>query len=93
MVSLQHELVEQGSDVNRLRLILGTSMGCIALLALGDYADFMDALMPLRVYPCRLRRNGTWRKMVIDGTATVNTNSNNSHLSFREVVENGRLRA
>src|ERR1700690_4311496 len=29
MVALQHELVEKGLGVNHLRLILGTSMGCM----------------------------------------------------------------
>src|SRR3974390_2091992 len=29
MIALQHELVEKGLSVNHLRLILGTSMGCM----------------------------------------------------------------
>jgi homoserine O-acetyltransferase/O-succinyltransferase len=69
MVALQHELVEKGLGVNHLRLILGTSMGCMHSWAWGEtYTDFMDALMPLACLPVQIAgRNRIWRKMVIDG--------------------------
>ena len=69
MVALQHELVEKGLGVNHLRLILGTSMGCMHSWVWGEtYADFMDALMPLACLPVQIAgRNRIWRKMVIDG--------------------------
>src|SRR5579862_1710191 len=69
MVKAQHELVEQGLAVNHLRLILGTSMGCMHSWVWGEtYPDFMDALMPLACLPVQIAgRNRLWRKMVIEG--------------------------
>jgi homoserine O-acetyltransferase/O-succinyltransferase len=69
MVSLQRELVEKGLGVNHLRLILGTSMGCMHTWMWGEtYPDRMDALMPLACLPVQIAgRNRIWRKMAIDG--------------------------
>ena len=69
MIALQHELVEKGLGVNHLRLILGTSMGCMHSWLWGEtYPDYMDALMPLACLPVQIAgRNRVWRKMVIDG--------------------------
>jgi homoserine O-acetyltransferase len=69
MIALQHELVEKGLGVNHLRLILGTSMGCMHSWMWGEtYPDMMDALMPLACLPVQIAgRNRLWRKMVIDG--------------------------
>ncbi|HXN17627.1 MAG TPA: alpha/beta fold hydrolase [Candidatus Binatus sp.] len=69
MAALQHELVEKGLGVNHLRLILGTSMGCMHSWMWGEtYVDFMDAIMPLACLPVQIAgRNRIWRKMVIDG--------------------------
>ena len=69
MIALQHELVEKGLGVNHLRLILGTSMGCMHSWLWGEtYPDYMDALMPLACLPVQIAgRNRTWRKMTIDG--------------------------
>ncbi len=69
MVAAQHELVEKGLGVNHLRLILGTSMGCMHSFVWGEtYPDFMDALMPLACQAVEVAgRNRIWRKMVIDG--------------------------
>lgn len=69
MIALQHELVEKGLGVNHLRLILGTSMGCMHTWMWGEvYADFADALMPMACLPVQIAgRNRIWRKMVIDG--------------------------
>jgi homoserine O-acetyltransferase/O-succinyltransferase len=69
MVAAQHELLEKGLGVNHLRLILGTSMGCMHSWVWGEtYPDFMDALMPLACQPVEIAgRNRIWRKMVIDG--------------------------
>jgi homoserine O-acetyltransferase/O-succinyltransferase len=68
MVAAQHELLEKGLGVNHLRLILGTSMGCMHSWVWGEtYPDFMDALMPLACQPVEIAgRNRIWRKMVID---------------------------
>src|SRR5271166_2814545 len=52
MVALQHELLEKGLGINHLRLILGTSMGCMHSWVWGEtYPDFADALMPLACQP------------------------------------------
>ena len=70
MARAQHDLLTQGMGVNHLRLILGTSMGCMHSWVWGEtYPDFMDALMPLACLPVELAgRNRLWRKMVIEGT-------------------------
>ena len=69
MVAAQHELLEKGLGVNHLRMILGTSMGCMHSWVWGEtYPDFMDALMPLACLPVQIAgRNRLWRRMVTDG--------------------------
>jgi homoserine O-acetyltransferase/O-succinyltransferase len=69
MVKTQHELLEKGLQINHLRLILGTSMGCMHSWMWGEtYPDFMDALMPLACLPAEIAgRNRMWRKMIIEG--------------------------
>ena len=69
MVRSQHELLEKGLGVNHLRLLLGTSMGCMHSWVWGEsYPDFMDAIMPLACQPVQIAgRNRVWRKMVMDG--------------------------
>lgn len=69
MVRAQHELLEEGLGVKHLRLLVGTSMGCMhSWIWAETYPDFMDAVMPLACLPVQIAgRNRTWRKMVIDG--------------------------
>src|SRR6202522_836896 len=69
MVAAQHELLEKGLGVNHLRLILGTSMGCMHSWVWGEtYPDFMDALMPLACLPVQIAgRNRLWRNMLMSG--------------------------
>jgi homoserine O-acetyltransferase/O-succinyltransferase len=69
MVAAQHLLVTEGLGVQHLRLIFGTSMGCMHSFVWGEtYPDFMDALMPMACLPVQLAgRNRVWRKMLIDG--------------------------
>src|SRR6266481_3213412 len=68
MVAAHHQLLSEGLGVNHLRLILGTSMGCMHSFVWGEtYPDFMDALMPLACQPVQIAgRNRMWRKMVMD---------------------------
>ena len=68
MVAAQHEMLVNGLGVNHLRLILGTSMGCMHSYVWGEtYPDFMDALMPLACLPVPVAgRNRMWRKAVMD---------------------------
>jgi len=69
MVAAQHELLEKGIGVNHLRLILGTSMGCMHSWVWGEtYPDFMDAMMPLACLPVQIAgRNRIWREMLMQG--------------------------
>jgi homoserine O-acetyltransferase/O-succinyltransferase len=68
MVALHHRLLSDGLGLNHLRLVLGTSMGCMHSFVWGEtYPDFMDALMPLACQPVQVAgRNRLWRKMVMD---------------------------
>ena len=68
MVAAQYALVTKGLHVNHLRLVMGTSMGCMHSFVWGEtYPDFMDALMPLACLPVQIAgRNRMWRKMTID---------------------------
>ncbi len=67
MVAAHHALLER-LGVEHLRLILGTSMGCMHAFVWGEaYPEFMDALMPLACQPVQIAgRNRVWRKMVMD---------------------------
>ena len=48
MVRSQHQMLLEGLQVDHLRLILGTSMGCMQSFVWGEtYPGFADALMPL----------------------------------------------
>jgi homoserine O-acetyltransferase/O-succinyltransferase len=68
MVAAQYRLVSEGLGVNHLRLIMGTSMGCMHAWTWGEtYPDFMDALMPMACQTVEIAgRNRVWRKMLID---------------------------
>jgi homoserine O-acetyltransferase len=67
MVAAHHRLLTEGLGVNHLRLVMGTSMGCMHSFVWGEtYPDFMDALMPLACLPVQIAgRNRVWRKMVM----------------------------
>ncbi len=69
MVALHYKLLNDGLGVNHLRLIFGTSMGCMHSFVWGEaYPDFMDALMPMACLPVQIAgRNRVWRKMVMEG--------------------------
>ncbi len=68
MVAAQHLLLAQGLGIQHLRLIFGTSMGCMHSFVWAEtYPDFMDALMPMACQTVQIAgRNRAWRKMVID---------------------------
>ena len=68
MVAAQHALVLQGIDVDHLRLVIGTSMGCMHTFMWGEtFPDFMDALMPLACLPVQIAgRDRLWRKLLMD---------------------------
>ena len=68
MVAGHYRLLTEGLGVNHLRLLFGTSMGCMHSFVWGEtYPDFMDALMPMACQPVQIAgRNRVWRKMVMD---------------------------
>ena len=68
MVAAQHLLVTEGLGIQHLRLLMGTSMGCMHSFVWGEtYPDFADALMPMACLPVQIAgRNRVWRKMLMD---------------------------
>ena len=68
MVEAQHLVLTQALGVNHLRLIVGTSMGCMHSFVWGEaYPGFADALMPLACNPVQIAgRNRMWREMSIE---------------------------
>jgi homoserine O-acetyltransferase len=68
MVAAQHVLLTKGLGVDRLRLIMGTSMGCMHAFVWGEtHPDFAAAMMPLACLPVEIAgRNRMWRKMTLD---------------------------
>ena len=68
MVASQHQMLLEGLHVDHLRLILGTSMGCMQAFVWGEtYPQFMDALAPFACLPTALAgRNRMMRYMAIE---------------------------
>jgi homoserine O-acetyltransferase len=68
MVQAQYLLLTKGLGVDHLRLVMGTSMGCMHGFVWGEtHPDFMDALMPLACLPVQIAgRNRMWRDMIIE---------------------------
>jgi homoserine O-acetyltransferase len=68
MVNAQYVLVTQGLQVDHLRLVMGTAMGCMHTWMWGEsHSDFVDALMPLACLPQQIAgRNQIWRDLIID---------------------------
>jgi homoserine O-acetyltransferase/O-succinyltransferase len=67
MVASQHTMLVDGLHVDHLRLILGTSMGCMQSFVWGEtYPQFSDALAPFACLPVELAgRNRVWRYMAM----------------------------
>jgi homoserine O-acetyltransferase len=72
MVAAQHLLLTEGLKVNHLRLLMGTSMGCMHSWVWAEtYPDFMDAVMPLACLPVQIAgRNRIMRRMILDSIRT-----------------------
>jgi homoserine O-acetyltransferase len=68
MIDAQHRLLTEALGVDRLRLVMGTSMGGMHTWVWGQrYPDFMDALLPLASLPSQISgRNRAWRRVLID---------------------------
>ena len=69
MVEAQYRLLHDGLGIRRMRLIMGTSMGCMHSFTWGEtHPDFARALMPLACEPVEIGGlNRMWRKLAIDG--------------------------
>jgi homoserine O-acetyltransferase len=67
MVASQHSMLVDGLHIDHLRLILGTSMGCMQSFVWGEtYPGFSDALAPFACLPVELAgRNRMWRYMAM----------------------------
>ncbi len=68
MVEAQHRLLVEGLHIDRLRLLMGTSMGCMhAFMWAETWPDFAQAVMPLACLPTQIAgRNRMWRRALID---------------------------
>ena len=68
MVEAQYKLLTEGLQVDHLRLLFGTSMGCMHAFVWGEtYPTFADGLMPMACLPVQIAgRNRFWRKMLTD---------------------------
>ena len=62
-------MLTEGLGITHLRLIMGTSMGCMHSFMWGEaYPDFASALMPLACEPIEIAGlNRMWRQLVING--------------------------
>jgi homoserine O-acetyltransferase len=72
MVLAQYALLTQGLHVDHLRLIMGTSMGCMhTWMWTEQYPVFMDAAMPLACLPVQIAgRNRLWRDLIVESIRT-----------------------
>ncbi|MBB3473965.1 alpha/beta fold hydrolase [Sphingomonas sp. BK345] len=68
MVALQHRLVTETLGIKRLRLLMGTSMGCMHALQWGErWPDAARALMPLGCEAVQIAGlNRMWRQLAIE---------------------------
>ncbi|AHG89562.1 hypothetical protein J421_2025 [Gemmatirosa kalamazoonensis] len=68
MVRAEHLLLTQALGVNHLRVVLGTSMGCMHAWMWGEaYPDFVDGLVPLACAPTQIAgRNRMMRRLAMD---------------------------
>lgn len=69
MVEAQRRLLVDGLGVRNLRLLMGTSMGCMHAFVWGEaHPGFARALMPLACQPVQIAGlNRMWRQLVVDG--------------------------
>ena len=87
MVRSQHQMLLDGLHVDHLRLILGTSMGCMQSFVWGEtYPGFADALMPMACLPVPIAgRNRMMRYMAIENIERDPAWKNGEYTSEPEV--------
>ncbi|QXQ07241.1 alpha/beta fold hydrolase [Sphingosinicellaceae bacterium] len=90
MVAANHALVVDGLKIPQLRLVMGTSMGCMHAFVMGEaYPGFARALMPLACLPVEIAgRNRMWRKLSIDAIKADPAYANGDYI--RQPVEGMR---
>jgi homoserine O-acetyltransferase len=68
MVTAEYRLVTEGLHVTHLRLVMGTSMGCMHSWIWAErYPAFMDGVVPLACLPTQIAgRNRMLRRMILD---------------------------
>jgi homoserine O-acetyltransferase len=68
MVDAEHRLAMDGLGIGKVRLILGTSMGCMHVFDWGEaYPQDVVALAPFACLPVAIvGRNRLWRRMIVD---------------------------
>lgn len=68
MIATQHALVTKTLGIKKLKLILGTSMGCMHAFMWGSrYPDAVEKLAPFACLPVEIAgQNRMWRKLSID---------------------------
>lgn len=69
MVKAQRRMLTEGLKVNRLRLMMGTSMGCMHGFVWGQIdPGFVQAMMPMACLPMQIAgHNRMWRKAAVEG--------------------------
>lgn len=69
MVEAEHRLLTEGLGIHQVRLMMGTSMGCMHSFIWGEtWPNFARALMPLACQPMEIAGlNRIWRQLLIDG--------------------------
>jgi homoserine O-acetyltransferase/O-succinyltransferase len=68
MVAAEYRMVTEGLRIDHLRIVMGTSMGCMhAWLWAERYPAFMDGVVPLACIPTQIAgRNRMMRKMILE---------------------------
>jgi homoserine O-acetyltransferase len=69
MVEAQRRMLVEGLKVTRLRLLMGTSMGCMHGFVWAEtHPDFARAMMPMACLPVEIAgHNRMWRKLTVEG--------------------------
>jgi homoserine O-acetyltransferase len=69
MVEAQRRMLVEGLGVSRLRLLMGTSMGCMHGFVWAEtHPDFARAIMPMACLPVEIAgHNRMWRKLAVEG--------------------------
>jgi len=83
MVEAQRRLLTEGLGIDRLRLMLGTSMGCMHIFVwAGKHPEFSRSLMPMACQPTAIvGRNRLWRTMLKDAIRSDPAWANGDYVS------------